>query len=132
MKPTYNRRNVLPHLWISFDHNVNICSGCGCRQRIYDLFESSDSEEDLIRKYFKYGYIYQTIRLFLEKFHGIEISSRTLKRRLVQYVLKKASTGISDKTICSITEREVKRSSFLKGYQNIWNNWVVSQCPEIG
>ena len=46
-------------------------------------------------------------------------------------MLKKASTGISDETICSITEREVKRSSFLKGYQNIWNNWVVSQCPEM-
>ena len=35
---------------------------------------------------------------FLERFHGNEISLRTLKRRLTEYVLKKASTDISDKT----------------------------------
>ena len=70
----------------------------GCRQRNCDLFKSSDSEEDLTRKYFKYGYNYQTIYLFLERFHGSEISLRTLKRRLTEYVFKKASTDISDKT----------------------------------
>ena len=84
----------------------------------HDLFKSSDSEEDLIGKYFKYGYNYQTICLFLEKFHGTETSLRTLKRRLVQYVLKKASTDISDETLCSIIEREVKGPSSLKSYQN--------------
>ena len=45
--------------------------------------------------------------LFLEKFHGIEISLRTLKRLLAEYVLKKASIDISDETLCSIIEREV-------------------------
>ena len=94
--------------------NANFCSSYGCRQRTYDLFKSSDSEEDLIRKYFKYGYNYKTICLFLEKFHGIEISLRTLKRRLAQYKLKKASTDISDETICSIIEREVKGPSSFK------------------
>ena len=79
--------------------NANFCSGCGCRQKTYDLFESSDSEEDLIRKYCKHGHNYQTICLFLEKIHGIGISLRTLKRRLAQYVHKKSSTGISDKTL---------------------------------
>ena len=78
--------------------NVNFCSGCGCRQKTYDLFESSDSEEDLTRKYFKYGYNYYAICLFLEKF---------------QYVLKKASTDISDET-CEVIEREVERPSSLK------------------
>ena len=71
--------------------STNFCSACGYRQKNYDLFESRDSEEDLIRNY-------QTICLFLEKFHGIEISLRTLIRRLAQYVLKKASTDISDET----------------------------------
>ena len=96
--------------------NVNFCSGCGSRQRNYDLFKSSDSKEDLMIKYFKYGYNDQTISLFLEKFHGTEISLSTLKRRFVQYVLKKASTDISDETLCSIIEREVKGPSSLKGY----------------
>ena len=90
--------------------NANFCNDCGCKQRNYDLFESSESEEDLIRKYFKYEYNYQTICLFLENFHGIDISLRTLKRRLAQYVLKKASTDMLDETLCSIIEREVKGS----------------------
>ena len=67
--------------------NARFCNGSGCRQRNYDLFESSDSGEDLIRKYFKSGCKYQTICLFLEKFHGIDISLRTLKKRLAQYML---------------------------------------------
>ena len=84
--------------------NVNFCSGCGCRQINYDLFKSSDSEEDLIRKYFEYGYNYQTVCLFLKKFHGIKVSLKTLKRLLTQYVLKKASTDISDETLFAIIE----------------------------
>ena len=88
--------------------NANFCSCCGCWQRTYDLFESTASEEDLTRKYFNYGDNYQPICLFLEKFHGIEISLRTLKRRLAQYVLKKASTDISDETLCVVIERKLK------------------------
>ena len=125
MKPTWNRRNIWHNCGCQFVINANFFSGCGCRQRYYNLFKSSDSEEDLIRKYFKYGYNYQTICLFLEKFHGTEISLITLKRRLAQYVLKKASTDISDET-CSIIEREVKEPSSLKGYQNIWNKLRVT------
>ena len=106
--------------------NANFCSSCDCRQRSYELFVLSDSEKDLIRKYFKYGHNYQTICLFLEKFHGIEISLRTLIRRLAQYVLKKASTDISDETWCSIIKREVKGPSSLKGYRNIWNKLRVT------
>ena len=102
------------HLTIS----ANFCSGCCCRQR--------RSKEDLMRKYFKYGYNYQTICLLLEKFHGTEISLRTLKRRLAQYVLKKASTDIANETSCSIIKREVKGPSSLKGYQKIWNKLCVT------
>ena len=96
--------------------NANFCSGCGFRQRNYDLFESRDSEENLIREYFKYGCNYQTICLFLERFHGIEIILRTLKRRLAQSMLKKASTGMPDEKFCSIIEGEVKVLSSLKIY----------------
>ena len=133
MKPTWNRRKVLSHHsgGCQLIINANFCSGCGCRQRNYDLFESSDSEEDLIRKYFKYGYNYQTVCLFLEKFHGIEISLRTLKRRLAQYVLKKASNDISDETLPSIIEREVKGPSSLKGYRNIWNKLRMTYCITV-
>ena len=57
----------------------------------------------------------------MENLHGTQINLRTLKRRLVQYVLKKASNGISDKTLCSIIVWEVKGPLSLKSYRNIWN-----------
>ena len=119
MKPTWNRVMFYHNCGCQLIISTNFCSGCGYRQKNYDLFESRDSEEDLIRNY-------QTICLFLEKFHGIEISLRTLIRRLAQYVLKKASTDISDETWCSIIEREVKGPSSLKGYRNIWNKLRVT------
>ena len=106
--------------------NENLCSGCVCRQRNYDLLESSENEEHLIRKYFKYRYNYQTIWLFLKMFHLIQISLRTLKRRLAQYVLKKASTEILDETVCSITEDEVPEPLPLKGHRNIWKKLRVA------
>ena len=61
----------------------------------------------------------------MEKFPGTEISLRTLERHLAQYVLKKASTDISDET-CSIIQREIKGSLSLKGYGNIWSTFRVT------
>ena len=57
----------------------------------------------------------------MENLHGTQINLRTLKRRLVQYVLKKASNDILDKTLCSIIVWEVKGPLSLKSYRNIWN-----------
>ena len=53
MKPTCNRRMFCHTCGYHLTINANFCSGCGCRQRNYDLLESSDSEEDLTIKYFK-------------------------------------------------------------------------------
>ena len=98
--------------------NANVCGGYICRQRNYDLLESSESEEHLIRKYFKYGYNYERICLFLEKFCVTEISLTTLKRRL--------HSVISDEKLYSIIKREHKVPLSLKGYQNIWNKLRVA------
>ena len=57
----------------------------------------------------------------MENLHGTQINLRTLKRHLVQYVLKKASNDILDKTLCSIIVWEVKGPLSLKSYRNIWN-----------
>ena len=62
----------------------------------------------------------------MENFHGTQINLRTLKRRLAQYVLKKASNDISNKTLCSIIVGKVKGPSSLKSYRNIWNKLRVT------
>ena len=56
MKPACNRRMFCHNCGYHLTTNADFCSCRGCRQRTYDLFESSDSEEVLTRKYFKYGY----------------------------------------------------------------------------
>ena len=62
----------------------------------------------------------------MENLHGTQINLRTLKRRLVQYVHKKASNDISDKTLSSIIVWEVKGPLSLKSYRNIWNKRRVT------
>ena len=57
--------------------------------------------------------------MFLERFHGITISLRTLKRRLGDSRLNKIGSDKSDASLQVIIEREVSDSSSLKGYQNI-------------
>ena len=38
----------------------------------------------------------------------------------------KASTDISDETLCAVIEQEVKEPSALKGFRNIWNKIRVT------
>ena len=64
--------------------------------------------------------------MFLEKFHGITISLRTLKRRLADHRLNKIGSDISDASSQVIIEREVSGPSSLKGYQNKWNKLRVT------
>ena len=52
---------------------------------------ADDSQElrDLIENYFYLGYKYDQIVLFLDKYNGIKICTRTLKRKLKDYGLKR-------------------------------------------
>ena len=69
--------------------------------------------------------------MFLEKFHGITISLRTLKRRLADHRLNKIGSDISDASLQVIIEREVNGPSSLKGYRNIWNKLCVTYYIKV-
>ena len=51
-------------------------------------------ELKIIEYYHAKGYEYQAIVLFLEKYHGISLSLRTLKRRLKDYGLRKKQVNV--------------------------------------
>ena len=95
--------------------DINFCGVCVARKRHSDIY-SETNQEELIRSYFLYGFDYQTICMFLEKFHGITISLRTLKRRLADHRLNKIGSNISDASLQVIIGREFNGSSSLKGY----------------
>ena len=105
--------------------DTNFCGVCGPRKRHSDV-QSETNQEELIKSHFLYGFGYQTICMFLEKFHGITISLRTLKRRLAGHRLNKIGSDISDASLQVIIEREVNGPSSLKGYRNIWNKFRVT------
>ena len=64
--------------------------------------------------------------MFLEKFHAITISLRSLKKQLADHRLNKIGSDISDASLQVIIEREVTGPSSLKGYRNIWNKLRVT------
>ena len=66
------------------DWVVLFCSFCGCKicSNYNEHPPSTDDEKEVISYYFKRGYKYATIVLSLRLHHNIEISVRTLKRRL--------------------------------------------------
>ena len=100
------------------NNNANLFSSCGCRQRNYDLFESSDSKEGIIGKYFKHGYNYQKICLFLEKFHGIKL-----------FIFAKVSWNYSQfkKTWKTLIIKYAGKSNHWHIVWNVmFNNWAGS------
>ncbi len=53
------------------------------------LPNNSGSEKEIIEYYFHRGFQYKNIVLLLEKYHGIRLSERTLKRKLKDFGLKR-------------------------------------------
>ena len=106
--------------------NANFCGNCGARKKSLSSLQTCDDKKEIITFYFKRGYEYQTICMFLEKYHQTTISLRTLKRRLAEYGLKKNPDSISDDCLRTIIEREIEGPTSLKGYRNIWNKLRVT------
>ena len=101
------------------------CSKCGTRTNQYlqqDLSSDEKDEEKIISHYFKKGYRYKSIIMFLEEFHDIRISLSTLKRRLREYELKKNDISPdTESSIRQIIRNEITGPSSLRGYRGLWN-----------
>ena len=81
----------------------------------------SGDEEEVIRYYFKCGYEYSAIVQFLEKFHNIKISIRTLKNRLQQYELRRRMPTYDLNTVRDKILRELSGPGSSGGYRNMWH-----------
>ena len=110
-----------------------ICSFCGCK--IYNNYNEhlprTDDERETISYYFKKGYKYATIGLFLRLHHSIEISIRTLKRRLQTYGLHRKIGNITEDNLKQIILIEVEGSAVAKGYRALWSSLKVSYRVNI-
>ena len=78
--------------------------------------------DEILKEYFVKGFLYQRILQLLEKFHGINISMRTLQQRL-------HSLGLKRKKIDYINREEVRAAivSYCNGagssggYRSVWH-----------
>jgi len=97
---------------------IIFCSHCG--SQIHENAEIGDetNQEFLIRGYFKLGLKYSAIVQFLKKYHAIEMSVRTLKRKLRGLGLKKYD-DVSEQLLESVIRREIQGPPAFFGYRRM-------------
>ena len=109
------------------------CKNCGielnqedlscssCRSKIVITFKrqppGANHEKELISYYFRKGYEYKTIALFLKLQDNIEMSIRTLKRRLQSFSLQRTAYNITEESLKQTISREIEGSASTKGYR---------------
>ena len=84
------------------------------------LSDKMEEEEEAIRYYFQRNYSYNTILDFLNEFHGINMSKRTLLNRLRGYGLSRRSRNINVDVLRDHINRELQGSGNLLGYRAMW------------
>ena len=77
------------------------------------------SERNIIKNYFDLGYKHITVLSQLEWYHNINMSLRTLKRRLNDYGLKRKKNEVDVKQI-GIFMQEIIAGS-MWGYRSVWH-----------
>ena len=77
-------------------------------------------EEEANRYYFRRNYEYDAILEFLDKFHDIKMSKRTLLNRLKGYGLSKRSRNIHEDVLHKHIICELQGSGNLLGYRAMW------------
>ena len=87
------------------------CATCG---------RKFDREEALIQHYFKFGYHYEAILVFLSKFHGIRISLRTLKYRLKSFGLTRKSIPFDEAAVRARIRDELDGPGCMSEYRSKW------------
>ena len=104
------------------------CSFCGSKIVINyrEQPPGTNDEKELISYYFRKGYKYKTITLFLKLRHNIEISIHTLKRRMQSFGLQRTAYNITEESLRQIISREIEGSASTKGYRALWSSLKVS------
>ena len=85
--------------------------------------QDSIYEKDIIWNYFQAGYHYEVIVMFLRLYHNINISKRTLERRLNYYGFRRR--GFFNATINelkNVIESEIQEPESMRGYRGLWHS----------
>ncbi|CAB4017907.1 Hypothetical predicted protein [Paramuricea clavata] len=83
--------------------------------------EEQFDEEHIIQYYFFRGFNYEEIRRFLQKNHAIEMSIRTLKRRIESYGLRRRQAEYEIAHVRAAIENIVDGHGSLQGHRAVWH-----------
>ena len=100
------------------------CTQCGTKKETLPGSDGpliSSDEHEIISYYFGKYFPYHVIVIFLKTYHGITMSTRTLKRRLRQFGLKRREANVSELVLRRIIEQEMEGPASAKGYRGLWH-----------
>jgi len=84
--------------------------------------DEDNTEEVFIKYYFYRGYQYKDILDFLATYHNIEISERTLHRRLRMYGLSRRNPEYDIVAITDEVRSMLDGSACVSGYRHMWHS----------
>ena len=100
---------------VQLENDCFFCSNCGHKKRseltdsVPLQLQGSECEKEIIFSYFNVGYRYEAIVMFLRLYHGINMSIRTLKRRLKSYGFhRKGFSNASNTELRNFIEAEIQ------------------------
>ena len=107
----------------------HFCSTCGHKTRseltdsIPLQLQDSICEKDIIRNYFQAGYHYEVIVMFLRLYHNINISKRTLERKLSYYGFRRREfSNVTINELKNVIESEIQGPASMRGYRGLWHS----------
>ena len=110
-------------------NEYHFCSTCGhkTRSELTDSvplqFQDSICEKDIIRNYFQAGYHYEVIVMFLRLYHNINISKRTLERKLSYYGFRRREfSNVTINELKNVIESEIQGPASMRGYCGLWHS----------
>ena len=95
-------------------------------EHVEPVFLGNDiSCEELITRYFRQGFVYEKILLFLSSYHGIHMSLRTLKTKLNSLGLHRRSNVVDNDVLRDRIRRELDGPGNSAGYRSVWHTLTL-------
>lgn len=98
-----------------------------------DGLEDDVDKESIVRYYFFRGFDYEEIRMFLQKYYDIELSIRTLKRRIKSYGLRRRQPDYDINGVRAAIHEVIDGHGSLQGYRSVWHTLQLKglQIPRV-
>ena len=105
------------------------------KSKMADSDRSTDDagEEEILQCYFYIGFEYRTIIQFLEKFHVISISLRTLLRKFERLNPRRRGNIVDENVVREHIRNEIEEGSVgkLRGYRSMWHTLRIKHNLQV-